>query len=86
MALKIPTVSVWGPVSRRDTGALWDKDLHTEVSLDLSCSPCVSMALRKEGPGVLNYDNCGHHNCLMQLTPNMVYAQIVRHHGRRLRD
>lgn len=85
MAQRVPTLSVWGPISRKDTGVLWNPELHTEVSLDLSCSPCVSMALRKEGAGVINFSNCGHHNCLEQMTPQLVYDAIVKHHGQRLR-
>ncbi|MBI3551225.1 MAG: glycosyltransferase family 9 protein [Elusimicrobia bacterium] len=85
MALQVPTLSVWGPISRRDTGAVWDRELHAEVSLELSCSPCVSMALRKEGPGIINFATCGHHNCLEELSPNVVFAAVVKHHGARLR-
>ncbi len=85
MAQCVPTVSVWGPISRKDTGALWDPELHAEVSLELSCSPCVSMALRKEGSDIINFSNCGHHNCLEQMTPRLVFDAVVKHHGQRLR-
>jgi ADP-heptose:LPS heptosyltransferase len=76
MALKVPTVTVWGPSDRPGYGAFWDRPLHAEVFLDLSCSPCVRMGLRAEGSGVINFSNCGHHNCLAQMAPERVFAAL----------
>jgi hypothetical protein len=85
MALGVPTVSVWGPISRKDTGAIWEREKHAEVSLDLACSPCVSMALRKEGSGVINFSDCGHHYCLQMLIPELVVNAVKTRHGALLR-
>jgi ADP-heptose:LPS heptosyltransferase len=86
MAMKVPTVSVWGPVSPLDVGVIWDPKLHTEVSLEVACSPCVQMALRSEGPGVINFSNCGHHKCLQELTPDQAVEAILSRHGENRRD
>lgn len=85
MALRVPTVSVWGPVSPRDVGVIWDKELHAEVSLKVACSPCVFMALGAEGPGVINFSNCGHHRCLADLQSEQVVETVLARHGERLR-
>ena len=84
MAMRVPTVSVWGPTSRMDNGALWDRELHTEVSLGLACAPCVHMALRCECTGIINFSNCGHHDCLERLIPDLVISAIKERHGGRL--
>lgn len=85
MALRVPTVSVWGPISPRDVGIIWDKERHAEVSLKVACSPCVFMALGADGPGVINFSNCGHHRCLQDLGPELVVETILARHGDKLR-
>lgn len=72
MALGVPTFSVWGPTSRLDNGAFWDAKRHKEVQSALPCQPCTQLALPSEGAGVINFLNCGHHDCLSLLTPELV--------------
>ena len=77
MALGVPTVAVWGPVERSGYGKIWDPERHLEVYREMPCSPCVRFGLPLEGPGVINYTNCGHHDCLARLEPGAV-ADAVR--------
>ena len=76
MAASVPTVTLWGPTSPLDHGIVWEPEKHLDVSLGISCSPCVRMSLRHEGSGVINYSTCGHHDCLAQLTPAVVLGQL----------
>ena len=76
MALGVPTFSVWGPSSRIDNGVFWDPELHREVQLDLPCSPCIQMALPSEGSGVINFNSCGHRDCLSRMTPEIVLEAL----------
>jgi len=84
MALGVPTVTVWGPVSPVDQGIVWEPHKHADVSLGISCAPCVRMSLRHEGAGVINFSTCGHHDCLAKLTPAMVLGRIEKLYGSRL--
>ena len=77
MALGVPTVAVWGPVERSGYGKIWDPERHFEVYREMPCAPCVRFGLPLEGPGVINYTNCGHHDCLARLEPASV-AEAVR--------
>lgn len=76
MALGVPTFSVWGPTSRLDNGAFWDTELHREVQLELPCLPCVRMALPCEGSGVVNFRDCGHHDCLNRMAPEIALEAL----------
>lgn len=78
MALGVPTFSVWGPTSRLDNGAFWDPERHAEVQLSLPCQPCAQMALPNEGSGVINFLDCGHHDCLNRLTTETVQEALDR--------
>ncbi len=76
MAMKIPTVTLYGPTSPREMGLFWDSDRHLEIKLNLPCMPCVSSGIRKEGSGVINYMTCGHHDCMGRLSPEMVFHAV----------
>ena len=78
MALGVPTVAVWGPVERSGYGVIWDADRHVEVYREMPCSPCVRFGLQLEGPGVINFTNCGHHDCLARLDAATVADAISR--------
>lgn len=68
MALRVPTVTIWGPSDRAGAGP-WDKNAgHVTVANGIACSPCFVSGLTLRGPGVLNHSNCGHHGCLNYLT------------------
>lgn len=65
-ALGTPTASIFGPSDPREYGAgVWEPEKHLEIRTGIACSPCSFMGMAK--PGMLNYTNCGHHNCLQQL-------------------
>ena len=81
MALGVPTVAVWGPSDRPGYGIVWDRPLHAEVYRLMPCSPCVRMGLPQEGAGVLNFDNCGHRDCLNKLEPSSVVDAALRRLG-----
>ena len=76
MALGVPTVTVFGPTDPGEVGVIWDPQRHLEVRTGIECSPCVRLGMAKAGPGVINYSNCGHHNCLQQLDADAVLAAI----------
>lgn len=76
MALRVPTLTVWGPSDRPGYGIRWDSELHTEVFRSMPCAPCVCMGLRQEGSGVINFSNCGHRDCLAKLEPMTVYSAV----------
>lgn len=78
MVLGVPTVTAWGPVSRAEQGAVWDRERHAEVFRELPCSPCVLMSLPAEGSGVLNFTNCGHHDCLNRLEEGQVVEATLK--------
>ncbi len=65
-ALGTPTASVFGPSDPREYGVgLWEPEKHLDIRTGIACSPCSFMGMAKKG--MLNYSNCGHHNCLRQL-------------------
>ncbi len=77
MALGVPTVSVWGPVERVGYGIVWEPSKHAEVYHAVPCAPCVRMGTAEEGPGVLNFTNCGHHDCLNRLEASAVVETVI---------
>ena len=81
MALGVPTVSVWGPVERVGYGVVWEPAKHEEVYHEVPCAPCVRFGTAEEGPGVLNFTNCGHHDCLNRLEAPAVAAAALRRLG-----
>lgn len=82
MAMKIPTVTLYGPTSPKELGLFWDPDKHLEIKLNLPCMPCVSGGIRKEGTGIINYMTCGHHHCLSRLSPEIVFRAVCgRYHS-----
>ncbi|MBI5241476.1 MAG: glycosyltransferase family 9 protein [Elusimicrobia bacterium] len=74
MALGVPTVTVWGPSDPREAGIFWEPEKQLDIRADVSCSPCVTCGMAREG--VLNYTVCGHHDCLGGLAPEAVYNAI----------
>jgi ADP-heptose:LPS heptosyltransferase len=82
MALGVPTACVWGPSDWREQGVFWEPEKHLQISSGLPCQPCISLAIRNEGAGVLNFDNCGHRACLNELTAEQVAARIVQRYGK----
>lgn len=81
MALGVPTVSVWGPVERAGYGVVWEPDKHAEVYYGVPCAPCVRLGTAEEGPGVINFTNCGHHDCLNRLEAPAAAEAILRRLG-----
>jgi len=81
MAMGVPAAVVWGPSDRPGYGVFWDKEKHLEIFRPLLCSPCVSMGLRAEGAGVINFATCGHHACLEELTANEVFSAVSAKYG-----
>lgn len=78
MALDVPTVAVWGPSDRPGYGIFCNPEKHLEVYRPLSCAPCIRMGLRNEGPGQINFTNCGHRACLNELSAQEVFDAIRR--------
>ena len=78
MGLGVPTVTGWGPVDRREQGAVWDRERHLEVFHEVPCAPCVQMSLPAEGSGVLNFTHCGHHDCLNRLEAEPVVEAALK--------
>ncbi|MBI4347867.1 MAG: glycosyltransferase family 9 protein [Elusimicrobia bacterium] len=81
MALGVPTVSVWGPVERSGYGVVWEPEKHAEVFHSVPCAPCVRVGTAEEGPGVINFTNCGHHDCLNRLEAPAAAETILRRLG-----
>lgn len=81
MAMSIPTATVWGPVSRLEFGVIWNPENHLELFNSVPCSPCVSLGIRREGSDVINFDTCGHHRCLTELSPDTVFRAINARYG-----
>jgi ADP-heptose:LPS heptosyltransferase len=76
MALRVPTVTIWGPSDRPGAGP-WDKNAgHVSVSNGIACSPCFVSGLTLRGPGVLNHSNCGHRGCLKNLSVDDAYSHV----------
>ncbi len=84
MAMKIPTVTLYGPTSPRELGIFWQPEKHLEIKLHLPCMPCVMGGIRKEGFGTLNYMNCGDHPCMGRLSPDEIFSTISAHYDRQL--
>lgn len=80
MALGVPTLTVWGPTSRKDYGVFWSPEKHAEAFIEIPCAPCVRMGVWTEGSGTINFTNCGHHNCLALMTPQKVFDLLVERH------
>ena len=76
MALGVPTATVIGPSDPGEIGIFWEPEKHLEIRTGIRCSPCARLGMAKTGPGVLNYSNCGHHDCLQKLSVDMVHAAI----------
>lgn len=81
MAMRVPTATVWGPSDRYGWGVFWDEDIHLEILHEVPCSPCVRLGFPREGAGVLNFSNCGHHDCLEKLSPQDVFDAIRKRYG-----
>ncbi|MBI4062707.1 MAG: glycosyltransferase family 9 protein [Elusimicrobia bacterium] len=75
MALGIPTAIIWGPSDRQGAGP-WKKGPFKTIHNNMPCSPCFAAGMLKMGEGVINHTNCGHHNCLRELTVDFAYRQI----------
>ncbi len=77
MASGVPTATVWGPSAPSDCGSPWDREKHLDIRIELPCSPCARLGMPQVGGGVLNYSNCGHHDCLRLMEPGVVAASIA---------
>lgn len=73
IAVGTPTIRIFGP-SDQPGYAAWQGTRHADITLDLECRPCLVSGLLR--PGVLNYANCPHKNCLNQLSVELVYQQV----------
>lgn len=74
-ALGVPTVVIWGPTDPVEVGHQWDDAKHRVIRTGIACSPCVRLGMAVED-GKLNYLNCGHHNCLNELSPEEALRQL----------
>jgi heptosyltransferase-2 len=69
VAVGTPVVAIYGPTDIRRTRPWGTR--HVIIRHDMPCSPCF----RLEGEDELR--KCPHHDCLMTITPNEVFEQIV---------
>lgn len=76
MSLGTPTATIWGPTDPGEVGAPWDAERHLDIRTGIGCSPCVRLGMAKEG--VLNYSNCGHHDCLGRLETDYAFGLLSR--------
>ena len=77
IVLGVPTATWWGPSDPREYGVAWESEKHLDIRTRIWCSPCSRMGMPKEGPGILNYTNCGHHDCLKKLTVDFALKAIL---------
>ena len=70
VAVGTPVVAIYGPTDIRRTAPLGAR--HTVIRRDLPCSPCFKL----EGDAQVHA--CGHHDCLMTITPDEVYEIVSR--------
>ncbi len=75
MALGVPTATLWGPSSPVESGAYWDASRHLDLSTGIFCSPCSFSGMPRDGR--LNYLTCGHHACMMEMSPEWVQSRIL---------
>jgi len=64
IALKIPTVAIFGPSDPAMTGPYASHDLFRVVSKDIHCRPCLK-------------ETCDHVLCLESLMPDEVYSKCI---------
>ena len=79
IAMGVPTVTIWGPTDPGELQPPWDEAKHLNIRHEVPCQPCVRLGMPKDGG--LNYTNCGHRNCLTQLTPDAVFQAIREKYG-----
>lgn len=76
-ALGVPVVTLWGPTDPVEVGSQWDLAQHRDIRTGIACSPCVRLGMAVED-GKLNYLNCGHHNCLKDMSVDFVLKDLER--------
>ncbi len=79
MAMGVPTATLWGPVDPAEFGIIWEPEKHLDIRTGIACSPCARMGMPNEG--VLNFQTCGHHDCLRGLEVERVFAAIKEKFG-----
>ncbi|MBI4679546.1 MAG: glycosyltransferase family 9 protein [Elusimicrobia bacterium] len=75
MALRVPTVTVWGPTDPAELGA-WESAGHRDVRLGIGCSPCVRLGMPFARGGI-DFRGCGHHRCLGSLGEEEVFRAAL---------
>lgn len=75
MVLGVPTATFYGPSDPAEYGVVWEPEKHLEIRTGISCSPCSRLGMAR--PGVLNYSNCGHHDCLVKLDVPFARAKLA---------
>jgi ADP-heptose:LPS heptosyltransferase len=76
-ALGVPVVTLWGPTDPVEVGSQWELSKHRDIRTGIVCSPCVRLGMAVED-GKLNYLNCGHHNCLADMSVDFVLRGLER--------
>lgn len=71
MAMRVRTLTVWGPTDPVELGA-WEPVGHRDVRLGIACSPCVRLGMPRAIDGI-DFTDCGHHRCLASLTEDEVF-------------
>lgn len=76
MALSVPTVTLWGPTSPLELGAVWEPEKHLDLVAGPRCGPRVWLGMSRRGPAPA----CGHPDCLLALTPEEVFERVKERH------
>lgn len=76
MALRVPTVTVWGPTDPVELGA-WQPGRDRDVRLGIPCSPCVRLGMPFAKAGI-DYTDCGHRRCLAHLGEDDVFRAALK--------
>lgn len=69
MALKVPTVLLWGPSDAKLSGAVSDKGVHCQAAF--SCSPCMKRLCTYSGEKLVDPP------CFSQLPPTYVWDRLT---------
>ncbi|MBI5881664.1 MAG: glycosyltransferase family 9 protein [Elusimicrobia bacterium] len=76
MALRVPTLTLWGPTDPVELGA-WEPVGHRDLRSSIPCSPCVRLGMPRGRKGI-DYTDCVHHRCLGELGEGEVFQAAVR--------
>ncbi len=75
VALGVPTASLWGPTDPEELGPP-GPGRNLNLRTGIKCSPCIRFGMAQPRAGI-DFSNCGHCDCLVQLTEDAVWEGLV---------